>query len=87
MITYEVHFGNNFKKLIKKFPSKKEKINICINKFITNPFEPSLKTHKLSGKLEGIWSFSIDTHLRITFKFQSTKEILLLDIGTHEIYK
>jgi len=87
MSSYKVHFGSNFKKHVKKFPTKKEKINTCINKFLVNPFNPSLKTHKLSGKLENIWSFSVDIHLRITFKFQSTQEILLTDIGTHEVYK
>jgi len=25
-----------------------------------NPFDPNLKTHKLSGTLSGYWAFSID---------------------------
>jgi hypothetical protein len=31
-----------------------------LEKFTVDPFDPSLKTHKLSGKLNELWSFSID---------------------------
>ena len=60
-----------------------EKIDI----FLRNPYMPALKTHKLSGKLQEYWSFSIDYHLRIMFRFVDKQTVEFIDIGTHEIYK
>lgn len=52
--------------------------------FSRNPYEPSLKTHKLSGELEGLWSFSINYAIRVIFKFLDKNKVLLIDIGSHE---
>ena len=52
--------------------------------FCTNPYDLSLKTHKLSGDLEELWSFSINYEIRVIFKFISKNRVLLIDIGTHE---
>lgn len=53
-------------------------------------FHPTLKTHKLKGKLEGRWACSIAYDSRIVFKivqFENAEAILLLTIGTHdEVY-
>ncbi|HHT9135570.1 MAG TPA: type II toxin-antitoxin system RelE/ParE family toxin [Candidatus Avalokitesvara rifleensis] len=55
--------------------------------FSNNPHEPSLKTHKLSGELEGLWSFSINYDIRVIFKFIDKNKVLLIDIGSHdEVY-
>ena len=58
-----------------------------ITLFIDNPFDPSLKTHKLTGKFVHYWSFSIDYHLRVLFEFIDEETVGLINIGTHEIYK
>lgn len=54
--------------------------------FIENPFESKLKTHKLSGKLEDLWSFSIEFDLRVVFYFtkDKPKKAVFIDIGAHE---
>jgi mRNA-degrading endonuclease YafQ of YafQ-DinJ toxin-antitoxin module len=57
--------------------------------FIENPFESQLKTHKLSGKLKDLWSFSIEYDLRVVFYFTNDKpkKAVLVDIGKHdEVY-
>ena len=57
--------------------------------FITDPFNVKLKTHKLSGKLKELWSFSLDYDLRVVFYFtkDKPKKAVLVDIGTHdEVY-
>jgi mRNA-degrading endonuclease YafQ of YafQ-DinJ toxin-antitoxin module len=41
--------------------------------FVDEPFHPTLKTHKLSGKLEGAWSFIIDYDCRVIFYFTAEK--------------
>jgi len=57
--------------------------------FINNPFEDTLRTHKLSGKLADLWSFSLDYSVRVVFYFTDDVPIkaVLVDIGTHdEVY-
>ncbi len=55
--------------------------------FSLNIFDPRLRTHKLTGKLEGLWVFSIDNDSRIIFRFLERDEILLIDLGSHdEVY-
>jgi len=55
--------------------------------FAKDPFHSRLRTHKLSGSLEGLWAFSVSFDCRVIFKFLSKNEILLIDIGGHdEVY-
>jgi mRNA-degrading endonuclease YafQ of YafQ-DinJ toxin-antitoxin module len=49
-----------------------------------NPFHPALRTHKLVGKLEGLWAFSVAYDCRVVFRFMNGDEVLLVDIGSHE---
>ena len=82
-----IYYSSSFKKKIKKYLSQRTKIEKAIQTFMDDPFDPSLKTHKLSGKLSQYWSFSIDYHLRILFEFIDEKAIGFVDMGTHDIYK
>lgn len=55
--------------------------------FIHNPFDKQLRTHKLSGKLKDLWSFSIEYDLRIIFYFVDDTHVVFMDIGSHdEVY-
>jgi len=83
-ILYTPQFKENWRKLssrVKKKAVRQEKL------FRQDVFHPSLLTHKLSGKLANYWSFSIDYHTRIVFRFLKEGEVLFVDVGTHEIYK
>ncbi|MBN8838018.1 MAG: type II toxin-antitoxin system YafQ family toxin [Sphingobacteriia bacterium] len=88
----EVAFSQSFKKAFTKrvkgrIPEKEFWKRLEL--FIANPFEPQLKTHKLSGKLKGLSSFSIEYDLRVVFYFTKDKptKAVLIDIGTHdEVY-
>ena len=81
-------WDNNFKKSYKKKISSSEILKNhfwnSIEIFVTNPFDKSLKIHKLSGRLKGLWAFSIDYNYRVIFDFIDNKNVLLIDIGTHE---
>lgn len=46
-----------------------------------------LKVHKLTGALKGRYSFSVNYKIRIIFIYQEKEEILLLAIGSHDVYK
>jgi len=87
----KVAFSSNFKKAYKKrirFDAEKQiKILECITLFINDPYHPKLKTHKLTGQLRDLWSFSIEYDLRIIFYFLNDEEAVFEDIGTHdEVY-
>jgi len=83
-----VFYSSSFKKSAKKYiSSHRNKIERAIALFISDPFNPSLKTHKLMGKFENYWSFSIDYHLRVLFEFIDEETVGFINIGTHEIYK
>jgi mRNA-degrading endonuclease YafQ of YafQ-DinJ toxin-antitoxin module len=53
-------------------------------------FHPSLKTHKLKGKLSGSWACSAGYDMRIVFQFVTHKgqgAVLLEAVGDHdEVY-
>ena len=88
----EVSFSSSFKKAFKKRIKSTESERdfwLRLDLFITNPFNLKLKTHKLSGKLKELWSFSLDYDLRVVFYFtkDKPKKAILVDIGTHdEVY-
>jgi addiction module RelE/StbE family toxin len=84
----EIHYNDQFEKqflgltkTIQKKACTKEKI------FKVNPFHPSLRLHKLKGKLDGLWSISIDMKYRIIFKSLEDGIILFISIGMHSIYE
>lgn len=88
----EVSFSESFKKVFNKRIKSTEIENefwIRLELFTNDPFEPKLKTHKLSGKLKELWSFSIEYDLRVVFFFtkDKPKKAVFVDIGTHdEVY-
>ena len=50
-----------------------------------NPFHPSLRLHKLKGRLSDLYSVSINMSYRISIDFIiEDNEIIPVDIGTHE---
>ena len=58
---------------------------IDIFKNSTNRSE--LKIHKLHGKLKNKWSFSVNYKIRIVFQYESKKEVSLLAIDDHDVYR
>ena len=83
-------FLRSVKRKVKKNPSLAPKIQAILVLLSSDAFHPSLKTHKLKGKLRGSWACSVDYDLRIVFEFvkhEGDEAILLETIGTHdEVY-
>ena len=78
------HFKRSFAKLP---PKVQKKVAAKVTFFETNPRHPSLKIHKLKGKLKDRWSFSVDRRYRVAFKFTNGDEVVYLDVGDHKIYR
>lgn len=61
------------------------KKNIILLK--TNPFHPSLRLHKLKGRLNHYQSVCINMQYRILIDFIiQDDQIILIDIGDHSLY-
>ena len=78
--------------LSKKNPELRERIINVLYLLANDPFTPSLKTHKLTGSLENLWSCSVAYDCRIIFTFSEDEDleesfIVLLNLGSHdEVY-
>jgi len=83
-ISYTSKFAKNFKRLDVNIRSKaKQRIGV----FQIDPYNPLLKTHKLTGQLKDFHSFSVNYSYRILFAFENSSSVTFIDIGTHSIYK
>lgn len=84
-LTWDSNFKRSYKERIRNNPRLKKKFWDTMEMFSLNPFDSGLRTHKLSGKLNGLWAFSVANDCRVIFKFYDDNEsVLLIDIGTHE---
>lgn len=80
-------FKRAYRKKVRRNFALRKRFWRAISIFAKNPFSVSLRTHKLSGKLEGLWAFSVSYSCRVIFDFISPSEVLLIDIGGHdEVY-
>ena len=84
----EVAFSSSFKRAYKRNiggdAQRKKRFLSKLSIFIKDPFDPQLRTHKLSGKLSDLWSFSVEYDLRIVFYFSGESEAVFVDIGSHD---
>lgn len=92
ILATESGFRKSFRKLIKKNPQLQQKILAVIDLLGDDPFAPSLKSHKLTGQLDGLWSCTVNYDCRLIFAFRKDEEtdddlLVLIDIGSHdEVY-
>jgi len=61
-----------------------ERIEKQIKLFEDNPKHPSLRIHKLSGKINNMWSISITMSVRMIYILLDEDTALFVKIGTHE---
>ena len=86
-VIWDQGFKRSYKRKVKNNDEYKKKFWDTLEIFAKDPFDPQLKTHKLSGKLKGLWVFSSLYDCRVIFKFVKKDEVLLIDIGSHdEVY-
>lgn len=83
-VTWDQGFKRIYKKKVKNNEELKKRFWDAMVLFSKEPFNPRLRTHKLTGKLEGLWAFSVAYDCRVIFKFLDEDNVLLIDIGGHE---
>ena len=86
-VSFSSSFRRSFKKRIKGKTELENRFWAKVKLFTKDPFNPSLRTHKLSGKLKDMWSFSIEYDERVLFYFTDNNKAVFVDIGNHdEVY-
>ncbi len=91
-LSWSSGFRRGFKKATRNNSVLQDKIFSILEKLILEPFAPELKTHKLHGKLIGLWACKVEYDCRIVFSFEKDPDkekelIVLVDIGKHdEVY-
>ena len=83
-VSFSSAFKRAFKKRIKGNIELEERFWQKLEQFTLNPYDPNLKTHKLSGKLKDYWSFSVDYDERVLFYFTEEEKAVFVDIGSHD---
>jgi len=87
-MTYSIKSTEQYEKKVKRFlkrhPEMADKYQKTLKMLVTNPFHPSLRLHKLEGRLSDYHSVSINLSYRIVLYFLITEnEIIPVDIGDH----
>ncbi|CDM96222.1 MAG: type II toxin-antitoxin system YafQ family toxin [Limnospira sp. PMC 1291.21] len=86
-VSFSSAFKRAFKKKIKGNQDLETRFWQKLDLFILDPFDPTLKTHKLSGKLKDLWSFSVGYDERVLFYFTEDEKAVFVDMGSHdEVY-
>ncbi|TRZ48514.1 hypothetical protein D4S03_09755 [bacterium] len=80
---YSKRFNKNFRKRIASNPKLASQFINRLQLLANDPSHPTLKLHKLTGKLNHLHSFSLTGDIRVLFEKISDKEIFLYDIGSH----
>ena len=84
-------FSPSVQKELQKIQRKDSKLANRIEKqialFEENPKHPSLRTHKLSGATDNMWSISITMSIRMVYVLLDRSSVVFVKIGTHnEVY-
>ncbi len=86
-VAFSPLFKRVFRKKIKGNPDLEALFWAKVEIFVNNPFDDRLRTHKLSGKLRELWSFTIDYDMRVIFYFADLYKAVFVDMGKHdEVY-
>jgi mRNA interferase YafQ len=76
-------FRRRYKKLT---PAQRQATDQALRRFAASPFDPPLRTHKLSGPLAERWAFSAGRDLRVLCRIEGDTAYLIV-VGTHdEVY-
>ena len=72
----------SYRRKVKNNQEVRQKFWEAFRLFSKDPFAPRLRTDKLSGRLKGLWAFTVSCDCRVIFKYVGKEEVLLVDIGT-----
>ncbi len=88
-LTWSQSFKRGLKKAVRSNPLLEQKIFDMLEFLCKDPFDSRLRSHKLHGKLDGLWACRIEYDCRIVFAFDKDPKsddhlIALIDVGKHD---
>jgi len=82
---YKLEPTKAFEKRLKKLSGNEQKsVAVKLKLLVKNPYHPSLRTKKVQG-MKDIFECSVNMDIRILWKHEGSRLILLIDIGHHDI--
>lgn len=89
MMQYEIIFTESYTRrairFLGKHPELRNQYRKTLELLELNPKHPSLRLHKLKGRISGLYSVSINISYRITLEFIfEGRRILPVNIGKHD---
>ena len=87
-LIYTDSYIDKAKGFVKKHPELISQYEKTLKILENDPQHPSLRLHRLKGKLKDLYSISINISYRITLEFYfKDREIVLVNVGHHdEVY-
>ena len=87
MTKYRIWYSDSFQKRSKRFKQKHPEMVKQYEKSLrileVNPYHPSLRLHKLKGKLKNFYSVSINLQYRLLIHFIIKDDLIIpVDVGT-----
>jgi mRNA-degrading endonuclease YafQ of YafQ-DinJ toxin-antitoxin module len=55
-LEWDSSFRRAFKRRTRNNPGLQDRVFKALDRLAEDPFHPALKTHKLSGQLQGLWA-------------------------------
>lgn len=88
-ILYTRSYEKRAAKFIKKHPELVSQYCKVLKILEVNPFHPSLRLHRLEGRLHDLYSVSINMTYRITLEYMIIDDkIVPVNVGKHdEVYR
>lgn len=88
-MTYKLIFPESYlqhaRKFFRQHPELRRQYQKALELLELNPHHPSLRLHKLEGRLAGLSSASINMSYRIVIEMIIREsEIILINIGSHD---
>lgn len=87
-LSWTAEFKRAYKRFIRKHPDLELRVDEVFQQLESDPFEPSLRLHALTGRFKGLQAVSINYAYRIVLCVEIVdREIVLHNIGSHdEVY-
>lgn len=84
-IVYTQSYIRQAKRFLKSHPDLLGQYEKTLRLLELNPSHPSLRLHKLSGKLDDLYSVSININYRITLELLIREDTVIpVNIGSHD---
>ena len=78
-------FAHTLRRLLQRDPQLVPMVAATLEQLEADPHHPTLKLHRLRGKLSGLWSVRVTYRIRLLLELdEDHKGIILVDIGSHD---